>query len=258
MGNRTAETWYFQPPTFNPHPFPIPTPLGRPYNDPMAASEETPSPFVHVPWRPEAVFLFIALDFALILTLPRPYALPARAFAAAGFAVWLLAGRRVPAARLGLGFGDLGAGLRASGIVVALVAVLLALGAVLLFALRAAGVDVNLPDARPVSTSLVVEKALLTVVAYPLLEELVYRGFLHPPLEAACGRWRAILLSGLVFQALHLAYGLWWPHYLLGGALLAFAFARGRSLLFPVLLHALWNGFVLGVHVLRAQGHLPF
>jgi membrane protease YdiL (CAAX protease family) len=99
---------------------------------------------------------------------------------------------------------------------------------------------------------------LITVVLYPILEEWIYRGVLYPPLEARSGRWPAIVISGLVFQALHLAYGIHWPHYFVGGMILAWAFAKSRSLIYPIFLHGLWNLFVAVVDMGRTDGWIGF
>jgi membrane protease YdiL (CAAX protease family) len=61
-----------------------------------------------------------------------------------------------------------------------------------------------------------------------------------------------------VFQALHLAYGIYLPHYFLGGMILAWAFFRSGSLLVPIGLHAAWNLLVIAVETSRASGWISF
>jgi len=85
------------------------------------------------------------------------------------------------------------------------------------------------------------------VIWAPLIEEVVYRGIVQARLEQVAGRWVAIATSGLVFWVYH------WvsfehvtsPHHLGAGLLLAWTYARSRSLLAPTLLHAIGN-LVLG------------
>jgi membrane protease YdiL (CAAX protease family) len=208
-------------------------------------------------WGPEAAFLFIAVDFGLIILLPYPWRLPARFAAAFLFTALLLWRRLASPGRLGFGLGSPREGARASALVAAIAVILTGLGAGLYFLLRAFDAAPALPPPSRLEGPALVRNVLLTLVAYPVLEEWIYRGLLFPPLEHRVGRAGAVLLSGLVFQALHLAYGVPWPHYFVGGMILAWAFARGRSLIYPILLHALWNLFVLVVDLLRGASVIP-
>jgi membrane protease YdiL (CAAX protease family) len=78
------------------------------------------------------------------------------------------------------------------------------------------------------------------VLLAPLAEELLYRSFLYPPLEARFGSRAGVLLTGLVFAALHLN-----PYDFLGlfalGVGLAYTYSRTRSLGACVVFHALIN-----------------
>lgn len=210
------------------------------------------------PWNAELAFAFVAADFTLILFLSRvvsfPWVLGARFAAAALFTALFLALRNGRRASVGLALGRPAAGLRNAGLIVGLVAFLLAAGGGVVFLLRVLGMAVPLP---PVSSSITAQwwsAALTSVVAFPVLEEWIYRGILYPPLERRAGRLWAFGLSGLVFFALHVAYGKPYPHYALGGILLAWSFQRGRSLLWPVLLHALWNLLNVAGDWVRVKG----
>ena len=77
----------------------------------------------------------------------------------------------------------------------------------------------------------------------PLVEELVYRGYLHPRLRAVIGVRGAILVGGFVFWVVHwVGFGhVTFPNHLLAGLLFHWVYERTRSLVAPTLLHALGN-----------------
>jgi membrane protease YdiL (CAAX protease family) len=92
--------------------------------------------------------------------------------------------------------------------------------------------------------------ALVRMCVYaPLLEETIYRLVLCVPLAALGRPWLAVILSGLVFGALHVAYGNASPENALGGFFLAWAFLRSGSVYVPVLLHSLGNLVILAGQV---------
>lgn len=86
-------------------------------------------------------------------------------------------------------------------------------------------------------------------VLCPLYEELIYRGVLVPAVERTTGSaLMGVVCSALAFTVIHLVAGRpWWTMavYLFGGALMAWAFVKSRSLLAPILLHFLGNLVVL-------------
>lgn len=85
--------------------------------------------------------------------------------------------------------------------------------------------------------------ALVVIVIAPCFEELLFRGALLPHLATKWGWTPAILVSGLLFGAIHLQpAGL--PTLGALGVILGAAFRRGGGLLSPILVHALWNGAV--------------
>lgn len=100
------------------------------------------------------------------------------------------------------------------------------------------------------STSIQIALFVAYVVVGPIAEELVYRGVLLRALEST-GRWTAILVSSLVWAAIHLpgletdqllrSAALFLPPFFLLGVLLAWlTFRRGR--LGPaIFVHSGWN-----------------
>jgi uncharacterized protein len=75
----------------------------------------------------------------------------------------------------------------------------------------------------------------------PVVEELIYRLVLCAGAEPLLGPWPTIAVSGLVFGALHVLYGNPDPANLVAGFFLTWAYLKSRSILVPVVLHALGN-----------------
>lgn len=76
---------------------------------------------------------------------------------------------------------------------------------------------------------------------YPIVEEYVYRFVLCTPIPAAAGKWGTILLSGVVFAALHFVGGNPSPDNFIAGYLLGWAYLKSESIVVPVCLHSLGN-----------------
>lgn len=79
-------------------------------------------------------------------------------------------------------------------------------------------------------------------VLAPVIEEVLVRGFILPGMERRYGLWPAVLLSTLMFAAMHfnLAQGL---VVLVIGLALALLYMQTRSLLACILMHAVYNLF---------------
>jgi membrane protease YdiL (CAAX protease family) len=86
--------------------------------------------------------------------------------------------------------------------------------------------------------------AIVAVVAAPISEELLFRGFLQPAIGRWTGRGSAIVLSAAFFAAAHMdLYAM--PLLLILGIALAWVYDRTRSLAAPVALHMAFNGMTL-------------
>jgi membrane protease YdiL (CAAX protease family) len=83
-------------------------------------------------------------------------------------------------------------------------------------------------------------------VLAPAVEEGIYRVGLCCGAVVLLGARGAIVVSGLVFGALHILYGNPGPDNLVAGFFLAWAFLKSGSILVPVALHALGNLCALG------------
>ena len=86
---------------------------------------------------------------------------------------------------------------------------------------------------------------LASLVLAPLAEEVVFRGILLPVLSRHGTRpWRALLLTSLLFAALHLHAGSLLPLLAVGGAC-GLGFLATGHLLTPIVMHALFNAVSL-------------
>jgi membrane protease YdiL (CAAX protease family) len=90
-----------------------------------------------------------------------------------------------------------------------------------------------------------VERLLDMCFVYPTLEETIYRVVVCVPLVPVVGCWRTITFCGILFGALHVAYGNPSPENLVGGFFLAWAYLKSETILIPFLLHAGGNLIVL-------------
>jgi len=88
---------------------------------------------------------------------------------------------------------------------------------------------------------------LLAVVVAPLVEELVFRTWIHSLLAGVMRlRW-ALLLGGLFFASLHPQTMLAWSYLAFLGAGLALVREYSQTLIAPIVTHALANGMALSM-----------
>jgi membrane protease YdiL (CAAX protease family) len=98
-----------------------------------------------------------------------------------------------------------------------------------------------LPPPRIRSASEIIPLFVFMCITTPLLEEVIYRLILCPPLAALMGANGCIFVSGLVFAGLHFIYGNPSPENMLGGFVLTWAFLKSGTLIVPIALHSLGN-----------------
>lgn len=90
-------------------------------------------------------------------------------------------------------------------------------------------------------------------IAAPLFEEFLFRGFLLPSLTRYLPVWGSILVSSLLFAAVHLSLSEVLPLTVLG-IVLGVVYTRSRNLLAPMLVHSLWNsGTLLSLFLLGSS-----
>lgn len=107
--------------------------------------------------------------------------------------------------------------------------------------------DTTGEDGWPVWTAFV-----LIAVAPALLEEYAIRGFMYGRLREVMSRNEALYAQAALFSVLHMSPLVFISHFLLGLAL-GWLRERGGSLLQPILLHMLWNGWVLTAELLQLR-----
>lgn len=95
--------------------------------------------------------------------------------------------------------------------------------------------------------------ALLLAVAAPVVEELVFRGFLAEALRPK-GKRTAVILSAIAFSLAHLRLAAF-RYYVLVGIVLAFLYFR-RGLVGSVAAHATFNGMLLLLAITASHGPL--
>lgn len=88
--------------------------------------------------------------------------------------------------------------------------------------------------------------AIQVVIVAPVMEEIVFRGFLFTRWSVRWGPVRALVFTSVLFGALHLdpigAFGF--------GAMMVILYVRTGTLLVPIAAHMLNNGVVTGIAVL--------
>jgi len=92
---------------------------------------------------------------------------------------------------------------------------------------------------------------LLASFAAPVWEEVIFRGFFFASLTSFMGTKRSMMISSTLFAFAHFSMEQFLPLTLLG-CLMCVVFVRTRTLIAPILLHALWNAWVLA-----SEFHLP-
>ncbi|MBI5850199.1 MAG: CPBP family intramembrane metalloprotease [Planctomycetes bacterium] len=104
--------------------------------------------------------------------------------------------------------------------------------------------------ATPSATPWFASAALAVVVLGPILEEVVFRGFLHDGLRARLGPRATITVVAVLFGAMHVGDGgvLFVPTALLG-ALFGWLRERSGGLFAPIATHMLHNGATVALVV---------
>jgi membrane protease YdiL (CAAX protease family) len=140
--------------------------------------------------------------------------------------------------------------------------VIIASGFVVDFALRAFGIE---PEQQDIINNVLSEDSLgvlafmvfFGVLAAPIVEELIFRGFLQSAVRITCDKLQTVLTSGFVFALIH-----WNAHVFLQifvlGLMLAYLFEKTGSLVAPITVHICHNTFTLAFlisykHILKSH-----
>jgi membrane protease YdiL (CAAX protease family) len=94
------------------------------------------------------------------------------------------------------------------------------------------------------------------VVAAPLCEELVFRGYFYPVLKKYSGAWPAAISSSLVFACAHGSLTALLPLFLFG-MLLSWIYERTGSLWAPIAAHFCFNGATVAYQLSARIGQAP-
>lgn len=94
--------------------------------------------------------------------------------------------------------------------------------------------------------------ALAAVVIAPLTEELLFRGFLYGVCKRYTDSWFAAICTSLLFATVHLHVASFLPLFSLA-MVLVFAYEMTGCLLVPMLIHGLFNGFMIVAMLLGAK-----
>ena len=95
------------------------------------------------------------------------------------------------------------------------------------------------------------------MLAAPVIEEILFRGFLQSAARTAFGKLKAILISGSLFALIHLNVHVFLQIFILG-LLLAYLFEKTESLIAPITVHICHNTATLAFlisfkHILKSH-----
>lgn len=94
------------------------------------------------------------------------------------------------------------------------------------------------------------------VVAAPLCEEIVFRGYLYGAAKRFAGPWAAGFFSALVFSSVHGSLVALLPLFVFG-CLLVYVYEKTGSIWAPIAIHFCFNGATVLVQMAVRFGYLP-
>jgi membrane protease YdiL (CAAX protease family) len=98
--------------------------------------------------------------------------------------------------------------------------------------------------------------AVAAVIAAPLCEEIVFRGYFYPVMKRFAGIWPAAFCSALVFGAAHGNLTALLPLFIFGG-LLVFLYEKTGSIWAPIAVHFCFNGATVLVQMATRYFDIP-
>ncbi len=98
--------------------------------------------------------------------------------------------------------------------------------------------------------------AFAAVVAAPLCEEVVFRGYLYPVAKRFGGHWVAAICSSLVFSAAHGSLAALFPLFIFG-LVLVFLYEKTGSIWAPIAVHFCFNGATVAVQMIVRIYDIP-
>jgi len=101
------------------------------------------------------------------------------------------------------------------------------------------------------SPTVLLLSCIIAGLIVPVTEELLFRGFLQPALRRWVSPAMSVVLSAAFFAAAHMDLYNLLPLFILGLAL-GYVYARSRSIIAPIVLHAAFNGTsLLALYAMR-------
>ena len=86
---------------------------------------------------------------------------------------------------------------------------------------------------------------VVAVVVAPVVEEMLFRGLVQTTIRSYVQRpWPAIVLTSLLFASIHVN-GTHWPSLFVLALGLGYSYEKSGSLLRPIFMHAMFNGFTV-------------
>ncbi len=98
--------------------------------------------------------------------------------------------------------------------------------------------------------------AFAAVIAAPVCEEIIFRGYLYPVMKRFAGVWPAAICSAFIFAAAHGSLTALLPLFLFG-ALLVFLYEKTGSIWAPMAVHFCFNGATVFVQLAARYFDIP-
>ena len=98
--------------------------------------------------------------------------------------------------------------------------------------------------------------AFAAVIAAPICEEIVFRGYFYPAAKKFAGPWAAGIFSALVFASAHGSLSALLPLFIFG-CVLVFIYEKTGSLWAPIAVHFCFNGATVLIQIAVRYYHLP-
>ncbi len=98
--------------------------------------------------------------------------------------------------------------------------------------------------------------AFAAVIAAPVCEEIVFRGYLYSATKRFAGPWAAGICSALIFAAAHGSIAAVLPLFVFGGVLV-FIYEKTGSLWAPIAVHFCFNSATVAIQMAARYYHLP-
>ncbi len=97
---------------------------------------------------------------------------------------------------------------------------------------------------------------IAAVLAAPVCEEIVFRGYFYPAARKFAGPWVAGICSALIFASAHGSLSALLPLFIFGCALV-FIYEKTGSLWAPIAVHFCFNGATVLIQLIARAYHLP-